>query len=103
MEYGEQFGFAVGVIGLSPLSFYLLTPIEFMQIAEQYSRSEQIKMDMFGVAVYHGAGLMMGGKKYKPLFNEKVNTPKFQKVDPGVKAEDLRHLRDVFKLKQGGE
>jgi len=103
LTYGEQFGFAVGVIGLSPISFYLLTPVEFIQISEQYSRAEQMKMDMFGVAVYHGAGLMLNGKPYKPLFDEKkTNSQGYQKVDPETRDADLKYLREKFNL-QGGE
>lgn len=102
MSIGDTFGYAVGVLGLSPFSFYEMTPKELYSVIEQHQKAEQDKMDMFGFTVYNAIGTSLTGKKYKPLFSE-GGKAKVNEGSAKEREETLNYFKDRFNKKLGGD
>lgn len=89
----EQFGYAVGVIGLAPSVFYDLTPDEYYHIAEQHNKQQGRWFNNLGAVVYQAFGSAQNGKKFKPMFQVEDN-PKVQQGSIRDRHEQLKYFRE---------
>jgi hypothetical protein len=72
-------------------------------IAEQFNKAEMKKLDLLGAVVYQAFGASFSGKHYKPLFEEKKETPKTKRVSKKEREENLKYLKERFAIKGVGD
>lgn len=72
MSYNQKLGYAIGVVGISYQEFHLLTPNEFLAIAEAKSMEKYNLLDLIGMSVFNAIGCSLGGKKFKGVFEKTI-------------------------------
>lgn len=96
---GDTLGYAVSVLGLSPLYFYELTPAEFNYVMKVYNEYKIQEYNILGGVIYNAVGLAFAGKPYKSIFDNKtVNKQQTKKISKEEVNELLDYMSKKFKL-----
>ncbi|MGH0775294.1 phage tail assembly chaperone [Bacillus mobilis] len=95
MDVEELYRIAVGVLNISPLDFWEITPKEIMVAAEGYYKHEREYLEMISRAVTFGYA---GAKKGKviPLFEDKKSKPKVNKIGKNEVNKKKEELDKIF-------